>query len=373
MSGVRNLEVAPDESELRLDRWFRRRFPTLGRARLEKLLRTGQVRVDGRRAKSGTRLEAGQIVRVPPLAEADAGVRPATRTRPGGPSAADARALREAVLYKDDWAIAIDKPAGLAVQGGTGLRHYLDAMLDALRFDRDEAPRLVHRLDKDTSGVLLLARSLPAARRLTAAFKDKRAHKLYWALVVGCPKPRRGRIDVALGKRLGPAGETVRPGAPAAKPATTLYQVVETRALPAGGQLAWLVLMPLTGRTHQLRAHCAALGTPILGDGKYGGRQAFPGGPLPDGSEMPKRLMLHARELALPHPEDETTLRVEAPLPAHMARAFAGLGLDAAAGEATAHDLLGYAEGQAHSPPGTRPARRRKAGDKKGPRKRGRR
>ena len=366
MNGVRRVTVAPDETEIRLDRWFRRHFPGLGHGRLEKLLRTGQVRVDGKRAKSGTRLAGGQVVRVPPLPtenpeRATPGPQPRPQPRLTGREVA---ALRDSVLFMDDSVIAIDKPSGLAVQGGSGQRRHLDAMLDALRFDRSERPRLVHRLDKDTSGVLLLARSAAAARKLTAAFKGKAVQKIYWALVVGAPEADRGHIDLALAKRTshggakGGGGEKVGAAAQG-KSALTLYQVVQTRKA-AGQPISWLALMPLTGRTHQLRAHCAALGAPILCDGKYGGRTAFPEAVSFESAGagkggIPKRLMLLAREIALPHPEGETTLRVSAPLPAHMEAAWSALGFHAAKGERAADDLLSYAEGLAHSPPGTRP------------------
>jgi 23S rRNA pseudouridine955/2504/2580 synthase len=329
VSGVQLLTVGDDEAGLRLDRWFKQRFPALGHGRLEKLLRTGQVRVDGRRAKSGTRLEAGQSVRVPPLPEPAAA--PAVR-RTSVPAERDLEALRRAVLYRDDWVIAIDKPAGLAVQGGTGQHRHLDAMLEALRFDAEAPPRLVHRLDKDTSGVLLLARTPRAARALTAAFHGKAVRKLYWAAVAGVPKRAFGRVSVALGKRAGRDGEKVG-ATEAGKTAVTLYQVAARR----GKAAAWLVLAPLTGRTHQLRVHCAVLGHPILGDGKYGGRDAFPQGR--DGAPLARRLQLHAREIACPHPADGTTLRITAPLPPHMAEAWTALGFDPAAGEAAAAAL----------------------------------
>jgi 23S rRNA pseudouridine955/2504/2580 synthase len=384
VTGVRNVTVAADEAELRLDRWFRRHFPDLGHGRLEKLLRTGQVRVDGKRAKSGTRLASGQVVRVPPLPTENP-ERATPRSRPPSQlrlTGRDVAALRDSVLFMDDSVIAIDKPSGLAVQGGSGQHRHLDAMLDGLRFDRSERPRLVHRLDKDTSGVLLLARSAAAARKLTAAFKGKAVQKTYWALVVGAPETDRGHIDLALAKRPGHGGakgvgakgvgvrgggEKVGAAAAAGKAALTLYQVVETRKV-AGQSIAWLALMPLTGRTHQLRAHCAALGAPILCDGKYGGRAAFPEGvSFEDATDatakipkrlIPKRLMLLAREIALPHPEGETTLRVSAPLPAHMEAAWSAFGFHASKGERAADDLLNYAEGLAHSPPGTRPGPR---------------
>ena len=230
--------------------------------------------------------------------------------------------------------IAIDKPAGLAVQGGSGQRRHLDAMLEALRFDAPEPPRLVHRLDKDTSGVLLLARSREAARALTEAFRDNRAEKTYWALVLGVPPKAVSLIDLPLEKLPGPLGERMEPAADVGRPAVTLQAL----AAQSGRELAWLVLRPLTGRTHQLRVHCAALGHPILGDGKYGGRAAFPKrGPAV------RRLQLHAREIALPHPSDGTTLRVAAPLPEDMATAWAACGFDQGAGERQAETALaGY-------------------------------
>jgi 23S rRNA pseudouridine955/2504/2580 synthase len=325
--------VAAEDAELRLDRWFRKHFPALGHGRLEKLLRTGQVRVDGKRAKAGLRLQDGQVVRVPPLGELARSERATAPKRPPGPRESDLRRLREAVLYCDDWVMAIDKPAGLAVQGGSGQKTHLDAMLDGLRFEAAERPRLVHRLDKDTSGVLLLARSRQAAQALTAAFKRQAARKTYWAAVAGVPRPPRGRIDLPLGKQGGKQGgtrEQVAAGAVAGQPAVTLYAV----AGHAGRLAAWLVLRPLTGRTHQLRVHCAAIGHPILGDGKYGGKSAFPG-------RLPglRQLQLHAREIAVPHPADGTTLRVSAPLPAHMEQTWSALAFDLAAGELAADSL----------------------------------
>ncbi len=356
MTAVRAVTVAPEEAELRLDRWFRQHYPDLGHGRLEKLLRTGQVRIDGKRAKSGTRLAAGQVVRVPPLPAPGPG--PAAKRAAPALDARELEALRAAVLFRDPAVIAIDKPPGLAVQGGSGQHRHLDAMLDGLRFGADERPRLVHRLDKDTSGVLLLARTASAARKLSAAFKGKSARKVYWALVVGMPPEPRGRIDLPLSKAGGAGSEKMGAGADG-KPAMTLYQVAQTRKI-TGATVSWLVLMPLTGRTHQLRAHCAALGAPILCDGKYGGRAAFPEGLAFDGAaRIPKRLMLHAREIAVPHPEHETTLRIAAPPPAHMEAAFAALGFQAARGEPAADGLLGYAEGLAHSPPGARPGPRK--------------
>ena len=307
------ITVATEDGTLRLDRWFRRHYPLLAHGRLEKLLRTGQVRVDGKRAKAGDRVEPGQAIRVPPIADA----RPADA--PHRPSPRDEAALRDRVIYRDDWAIVIDKPPGLAVQGGTNTERHVDQLLDGLRFGSTERPRLVHRLDKDTSGILLIARSPAAAAHFTRAFRDKTTRKIYWAAVVGAPEMAQGRIELALAKLPGRGGERVRPDEEGGKNAVTYYRVVDG----AGERLSWLALLPVTGRTHQLRAHCAALGTPILGDGKYGGSAArfAVGGAA-------HRLHLHARSLAIPHP-DGGILRVTAPLPPHMARLWQFLGFAA--------------------------------------------
>jgi 23S rRNA pseudouridine955/2504/2580 synthase len=312
MSGVRTVDVAQGDDGIRLDRWFKRHFPHVTQARLQKWLRTGQVRVDGGRAKAGHRLAAGQTIRVPPLG---AGESPAPLPRPKVP-AAEAEALVAAVLHRDDQVLAINKPPGLAVQGGTGTVLHVDAMLDALRFGADERPRLVHRLDKDTSGVLLLARTAAAAAALTAAFRSKKARKVYWAVVVGVPRPAAGRIDLALAKLPGHRGDRVAADTESGKRAITHYRIIER----AGGRAAWLSMEPLTGRTHQLRAHAAALGTPILGDGKYGGRDAhFPG------HEVSSRMHLHARAIRIPHPAGGI-LEVVAPLPEHMIATWKFLG-----------------------------------------------
>ncbi len=304
MSGVETVLVAADEDGLRLDRWFKRRYPQVTHGRLEKWLRQGHVRVDGRRAKAGLRLEADQSVRVPPLA----GVQPPPSARHDAPATeAETEALLARVLHKDERVIIIDKPAGMAVQGGTGVRRHLDAMLDALRFG-GERPRLVHRLDKDTSGVMVLARTARSAADLAKAFHSRDVRKLYWAVVAGVPKPAEGRVDLALAKLPGRGGERMAPDTEAGLRAITDYRVLEH----AGRRAAWLALEPLTGRTHQLRAHCAALGTPILGDGKYGGTGAFL-----EGTELSPKLHLHARALQIPRPGGGV-VTAEAPLPEHM-------------------------------------------------------
>jgi len=313
MSGVQTLPVAPEDAEIRLDRWFKRHFPSLAHGRLEKLLRTGQIRIDGKRAGAGDRLAEGQVIRVPPLGELPL---PPPPHAAATPHKRDVKMLQAAVLHRDADLIIINKPAGLAVQGGTGTERHLDGLLEALRFEAKERPRLVHRLDRDTSGVLVLARNAAAAAKLGAAFRGKTVRKIYWAAVVGCPKPRQGRIDQPLVKLPGWGGERVIPDEAEGQRAITYYRTVAH----AGDKLAWLALQPVTGRTHQLRAHCAALGTPILGDGKYGGAAAHP-----PGLAQARRLHLHARALALPHPRGGT-LTIIAPLPPHMRETWAFFG-----------------------------------------------
>ena len=316
MSGVATLEIAPEDGAQRLDRWFKRHYPSLGHGRLEKLLRTGQIRVNGKRARAGTRLEPGDRVRVPPLGDSGDSRLP---RRPAPPlDDADAEMVRAAVIYRDGDMIALNKPPGLPVQGGSRVARHLDAMLEALRFDAAEAPRLVHRLDRDTSGVLLLARHAEAARALTALFRGRQMQKLYWALVVGVPRPAQGRIDAPLAKRQVGAGERVVATAEGGQRAITDYTLIEA----AGRRLSWLALMPRTGRTHQLRAHTASVfGHPVVGDGKYGGEAAFPAGFEPS-------LHLHARAVALPRQGRKAPLVLTAPLPPHMAASWRFLGFD---------------------------------------------
>jgi 23S rRNA pseudouridine955/2504/2580 synthase len=308
MTQVQLIPVGAEDGETRLDRWFRKRFPEVKNGQLQKLLRTGQIRVDGKRAESATRLEAGQTVRVPPLAVAGAASTEPAR-RPDKPvDDRDAAELRRWILFEDDWVIVFNKPFGLAVQGGTGTRRHLDGMLTALAKD-GERPRLVHRLDRDTSGVLIVARTVLAARRLGETFRTKAARKYYWAMTVGVPEERRGRIDAPLAKEEGALGERVAVKGDDGRAAVTLFSVVDH----AAAQAAWVALWPLTGRTHQLRVHMALIGAPILGDMKYGADAA----PIaPD--EIGKGLHLHARRLIVPHPSGRGKIDVTAPLPPHM-------------------------------------------------------
>ncbi|HSO43174.1 MAG TPA: RluA family pseudouridine synthase, partial [Rhodospirillales bacterium] len=309
-------QVGEDEGGVRLDRWFRRHFPAVPHGRVEKLLRGGQIRVDGHRARADHRLEPGQTVRIPPLAEPGGRLVPKEPAAPvASDPAADLATLRSGILYEDEAVIALNKPPGLAVQGGSGTRRHLDGMLGLLARG-GERPRLVHRLDKDTSGVLVLARTAAAAAFLTRAFRERSAGKIYWAIVVGVPEAARGRIDLPLAKRPGASGERME-AVDEGERAITDYAVIERISRHA----AWLELSPLTGRTHQLRVHCAAIGTPILGDGKYGGRAAF----LKDAAAI-RVLHLHAQSLTVPHPA-AGLLPIEAPLPAHIRQAWRRFGL----------------------------------------------
>jgi 23S rRNA pseudouridine955/2504/2580 synthase len=317
--------VTEDEAEIRLDRWFRRHFPGLTQGAIQKLCRTGQVRVDGHRAGAATRLAAGQSVRVPPLPAAPATPRPVLEIDPN-----TARDLQNAVLYRDDHLIVLNKPAGLPVQGGPGIIQHLDAQLDALRFGADR-PRLVHRLDRDTSGVLVLARTAGVAGKLAAAFRGRSVQKTYWAVVAGRPVPVEGRIDMPLRRTEGARGERTVPAE--RNDAEAAHAITDYRTIDNAGQkLAWLELQPLTGRTHQLRVHCVAIGAPILGDTKYAEPdQNDAGSALVSG--LSGKLHLHARALRLPHPAGGTLL-VEADLPPHMRQTFRTLGFQAPAAQA---------------------------------------
>ncbi|ABV92064.1 ribosomal large subunit pseudouridine synthase C [Dinoroseobacter shibae DFL 12 = DSM 16493] len=336
MSGVQTLTVGVDEGDQRLDRWLRRRFPHLGQGRIEKMCRKGELRVDGGRVKPATRLQTGQAVRVPPLpAPGEITARPA-RARI---SDADREMLQGTVIYRDADILALNKPAGLPVQGGSGQERHIDGMAEALQFELDEPPRLVHRLDKDTSGVLLMARTRRSAAALTAAFRARQTRKIYWAAVAGVPQPQLGTVRYALMKAPGHGkrgeGEKMlcidprqMDAHPDAKRATTDYAVLSA----LGRRVAWCVLVPITGRTHQLRAHMAELGHPIIGDGKYGGsgqENLGDGWGAQLGGEMSKKLHLHARHLSLTHPVTGAQLSLTAPLPPHMARTWEALGWDA--------------------------------------------
>ena len=316
MSGVQSRDVSASEDDIRVDRWFKRHFPDLKHGRLEKLLRTGQVRVDGGRVKASTRLAEGQTIRIPPIpAEADSPKPPRTEEV----SVEDRDWVRSLILYSDDDIIALNKPAGIAVQGGRKINRHIDGLLGALAEPGEERPKLVHRLDRDTSGVLLIARRADVAASLGQIFHSRSAQKTYWALVAGVPRPPEGTINMPLAKRADNEGhEKVVTDAEAGRSAKTDYRVVEV----AGRRAAWVVLQPHTGRTHQLRVHCAAIGTPIVGDGKYGGAESrLEGVPGSD------KLHLHARSITFPHPAGGD-LTVTAPLSPAMTTTWKFLGFD---------------------------------------------
>ncbi len=310
------MEVTLDEADIRLDRWFRRHFPVLTQGMIQKLCRTGQIRVDGKRAEAATRLQPGQTVRVPPIPD---GPPPPPAAAPLDP--ATVRELEGMVVYMDDALIVMNKPHGLPVQGGPGIVRHLDGMMEGFRQGALDKPRLVHRLDMDTSGLLLLARSPGVAAKLASAFRSRHVQKTYWAIVAGRPSPQEGRIDAPLVKFGGlRGGERVALAAPGEE--DSAHAITDYRTLDAAGRkLAWLELQPLTGRTHQLRVHCAALGAPIVGDRKYGGEAGQVEG-------LADRLHLHARGLVLPHPNGGT-LSLEADLPAHMRETFKSIGFHA--------------------------------------------
>jgi 23S rRNA pseudouridine955/2504/2580 synthase len=316
---VQTHQVTSDEDGMRLDRWFKTHYPALAFGHLQKLLRSGQIRVDGGRAKANDRITTGQTVRVPPLPK-DPDPKNPPEKRASVQNEKDARYLRDLILFEDRDLLVLNKPHGLAVQGGSGTERHIDGMLASLAGPDGEKPRLVHRLDRDTSGVLVIAKSRKIAADLAAIFRTRSARKIYWALVKGVPNPRQGRISLFLSKQLGHDGErvTVRQhGDEDAVHSITFYSVVER----AANAISWLSLKPVTGRTHQLRAHTAHIGHPILGDLKYGEWSED----LPDG--LPRKLHLHARRLTLPHPRGGT-LDVTAPLPPHMKASFDLLGFD---------------------------------------------
>jgi|SRR6266446_667185 23S rRNA pseudouridine955/2504/2580 synthase len=314
--------VEPDDAGARLDRWFKRHFPSLSHGHLEKLLRTGQVRVDGKRAKAGDRLEAGQAIRIPPQLKHDTVTERAAAPRETSLKDADRKFIEGLVIHEDASTFVLNKPSGIASQGGSGIGRHIDGLLEGLQGKKRQRPRLIHRLDRDTSGVLVVARTLPAAASLSESLRRRDARKIYWALTKGVPRPHRGVIKLALAKA-GRKGHDERMTAADAdgadaKSATTYYAVMGT----AADQYAWVALRPVTGRTHQLRAHLAHIGTPIVGDFKYGGRDAKGLGELED------RLHLHARTIDIAHPEGGR-LKATAPLPPHMAHAWKLFGFDA--------------------------------------------
>ncbi len=314
---VQTVSVTADESGMRVDRFFEARFPGLSFSHIQRIIRKGEVRVNGKRTQPKARLEAGQAVRIPPLkVEAPA-------PRDDAPAAQKDRAfLKSIILFEDADVMVLNKPMGLAVQGGSGTTRHIDGMLGALRGPDGQRPRLVHRLDKDTAGCLLVAKTRFAAAALAKTFRSRSARKIYWALVAGVPKPAQGRISTYLAKQEVEEDSYMRiakHGEKDAVHAVTYYAVVE----PAAHKFAWISLKPVTGRTHQLRAHMAHVGNPIVGDPKYFNIEnwEFPGG-------VQNKLHLLARRIAVPHPRGGI-IDVSAPLPPHMEQSWNLLGFDA--------------------------------------------
>jgi len=310
MSGVQHQKVSDDDDDIRIDRWFKRHYPDVPFGQLQKWMRKGAVRLDGKRVKGNERIAGGQEIRVPPMG-------PVAEKKPRAEkprlSQKEIDEVQSWVLHIDDDVIAINKPAGLPTQGGTGQTRHLDGMLDALRYDASYRPKLVHRLDKDTSGVLLLGRNPKAAAALAKSFQTKTTDKRYWALVMGLPQ-QEGRIILKMDK-IAVKGHERMIATDDGKHSLTDYEVVDN----AAQQAAWLTLKPHTGRTHQLRLHCAEMGHPIVGDGKYGGSESFLGGVIS------KKLHLHSRFVDFPHPAGGR-MTISAPLPDHMQSSFDTLG-----------------------------------------------
>jgi 23S rRNA pseudouridine955/2504/2580 synthase len=316
--------VEKDDDGIRLDRWFKRHYPALGHGALEKWLRKGEVRVDGKRAKAGDRLSTGQSLRLPPQLESihKTGEERSTDSQTGHSqlSGQERKELEALVIHKDSSVMVLNKPSGLATQGGSGITKHVDGLLEHLAFGKKQRPRLVHRLDRDTSGVLVVARTVPAAAALSKALAERDASKVYWALVKGVPKAPRGTIKLALAKQ-GGRGDERMVGVDVhdkdAKYAVTDYVVVDK----VGEEYAWIAAKPVTGRTHQIRVHLASLGTPIVGDYKYGGMGAHAAA-----AGIEEKLHLHARSIDIAHP-DGGRLSVTAPLSPHMLKAWKFLGL----------------------------------------------
>jgi 23S rRNA pseudouridine955/2504/2580 synthase len=320
---VETIEVSDRETGMRLDRWFRVHFPEITHGYLQKLLRSGQVRVDARRVEANFRLEAGAKVRVPKAARTPREGSPAAKAAALPKSSqADRDLIESMILFEDDDVLVLNKPFGIAVQGGTGTKRHLDGILASMADRFGDRPRLVHRLDRDTTGVLLVAKHRQAAAKLGRIFQTRSAAKTYWALVRGVPKPQQGKIEAALVKASGPEGDKVRKARPGeqkeAMHATTHYSVVDR----AAHKVSWVSLKPVTGRQHQLRAHMEMIGHPIVGDTKYNG------GMEPPEDNIEPKLHLHARRLVIPHPAGRAKIDVSAPLPAHMLATWDLLGLD---------------------------------------------
>jgi 23S rRNA pseudouridine955/2504/2580 synthase len=325
--GIRQFNVGYDDDGIRLDRWFKRHLPETSFTTVAKWARTGQLRVDGSRATPGDRIKAGQTLRVPPpepVIADEAGVAIPRPKRERAPLSEEQTAYaREMVIHKDLQALVLNKPPGLATQGGTKTDTHVDGLLDALQYEAEGRPKLVHRLDKDTSGALLVARTSRAAAFFAKAFSGRTARKVYWALVVDVPSIEDGVVDLPIAKQPGTGGEKMHVDEENGQAARSRYRVIER----AGNRCAWVELQPFTGRTHQLRVHMAAIGHPIVGDGKYGGAAAFLTGGIS------RKMHLHSRRIRVDHP-DGGSIDETAALPTHFRESLASLGFDEALGDA---------------------------------------
>lgn len=346
MSEQRTFTVDEDDDGIRLDRWFKRHLPEVSFNMVSRWARTGQLRVGGKRALPGDRVEAGQEIRMPPLESAPSRAgRPQPVRQPL--TADDEHLVRDMVIYQDPAAFVLNKPPGLATQGGTKTHQHLDRLLDGLAGEKGR-PKLVHRLDKDTSGALLVARTARAAGHFAKAFSGRTARKVYWAIVVGVPDADEGTIDAPLAKQPGTGGEKMHISEEHGLPAKTRWRVIDR----AGNRAAWLELQPLTGRTHQLRAHMAAIGHAIVGDAKYGGPEAFLTGGIS------RKLHLHARSIRIDAPGGGK-IDVAAELPQHFAETLATLGFEQTAGEALPQHAAKTATGPNRKVAAAAKARRR--------------
>ena len=324
MADERSFIVSDDDDGIRLDRWFKRNQPDVSFNIVSRWARTGQLRVDGKRATPGDRIAAGQSIRVPPVEPEPKQSRP-QRPKRETLTAEETEFVRSLVIYEDEHAFVLNKPPGLATQGGTKTTNHLDRLLDGLADDSGNRPKLVHRLDKDTSGALLVARTARAAAFFSKSFSGRTARKIYWALVSGVPSADEGMIDAPLAKQPGTGGEKMQVDEEHGQAARTRWRTIDR----AGNRAAWMELQPLTGRTHQLRAHMAAIGFPIVGDGKYGGIDSF----LTGG--VSRKLHLHARRLKIDRPGGGK-IDVTAELPDHFAQTLETIGFEIAAGERAA-------------------------------------
>lgn len=318
---VRQFRVGADDDGIRLDRWFQRHLPDVGFNTVSRWARTGQLRVDGARAAPGDRVAEGQAIRVPPAEPKAAETAKPKRVRP---QLSDDQVVfaQNLVIHRDAQAIVINKPPGLATQGGTKTDDHVDGLLDALEYELDQRPKLVHRLDKDTSGALLIARTARSAAYFAKAFSSRTARKVYWAIVIGVPSIDDGMIELPIAKQPGTGGEKMHVDEKEGLPSRSRYRVIER----AGNRAAWVELQPYTGRTHQLRVHMAAIGHPIVGDGKYGGKEAFLSGTIS------RKMHLHARRIRVDHP-DGGRVDVRAELPEHFAASLLSLGFDLSSGD----------------------------------------